>query len=218
MNDPFAEFERSLDARQLGELRKLKSPERIQRFLDDIPYCHTDVYRSPLSVVKGERACCMEGALLAAVAFKKLGFPPRVLLMISEHDDDHVLAVFRRNGLWGAVAKSDFAGLRGRPPVYRTLRELVLSYFHAFYNKTARYSLRSYSLPLRLDKIRKIRWTVDDDAVNRISDAIDRQRVIALVPSRIARKLPRVDERTYRAGLVKSSHASLYRYFDKKKK
>lgn len=218
MHNPFLEFERRLSPAQRRKLRKLTSPDRIQHYLDGVPYCTSDLYRSPLSVFNGGKACCMEGGLLAAVALRRLGYPPMVLVIIADHDDDHVLAVYQHKSLWGSIAKSDFVGLRARPPVYRTLRELVLSYFQTYYNEKARFTLRSYSLPLRLDLLKNIPWTVDDNAVNCISDAIDRKRVIPILSPHIARALPLVDEKTYRAGLLGSGHYSRYCYYDKENK
>jgi hypothetical protein len=216
MHNPFVEFERCLNPEQRRKLRKLTSPEIIQQYLDGIPYCSSDLYRSPLSVFNGGKACCMEGGLLAALVLHRLGYPPMILVMIADHDDDHVLAVYKCRNFWGSISKSDFVGLRARPPVYRTLHELVLSYFQSYYNEKARFTLRSYSLPLRLDRLKNIPWTVDDNAVNRISDAIDRKRVIPIISPRLAKALPRVDKITYRAGLVGSGHYSSYRYYDKK--
>ena len=112
--------------------RRLNTPEKIQRFLDELPYDKEPDgprCRSPRRVLLDRTAHCMEGALLGAVALRMLGHPPLLLDLEAVRDDDHVLAIFRVQGCWGAVAKSNYSGLRFREPVYRTLRELVMSYF-----------------------------------------------------------------------------------------
>src|ERR1700761_6222830 len=112
--------------------RRLDSPEKIQRFVDDLRYNKEPggvTCRSPRRVMRDRTAHCMEGALFAAAALRMLGDPPLLLDLEAVHDDDHVLAIFRRRGLWGAIAKSNYSGLRFREPVYRTLRELAMSYF-----------------------------------------------------------------------------------------
>src|SRR6185312_3712718 len=112
-------------------LQQLRTPERIQRFLDaEVAYNHEpggETLRSPRRVLRDRTAHCMEGALLAAAALRCHGHPPLLLDLEAVRDDDHVLALFRSHGHWGAIGKSNFSGLRFREPVYRTLRELVMS-------------------------------------------------------------------------------------------
>jgi hypothetical protein len=110
-------------------LRSLKNPYRIQRFLDDMPYHLADSAWSPRDVLRENTSHCFEGAILAAAALRINGFPPLILDLEAENDTDHVIAIFRIRGHWGAVAKSNFTGCRYREPVYRSLRELALSYF-----------------------------------------------------------------------------------------
>src|SRR5256885_4183264 len=110
--------------------RSLSTPEKIQRFLDEIPYNTEpdgDTYRSPRRVIRDRTAHCAEGAFFAAAAFRLSGRPPLLVDLEADNDDDHVLAVYRDRGLWGSVATSKFSGLRFRGPVYRTVRELVMS-------------------------------------------------------------------------------------------
>jgi hypothetical protein len=142
-----AEFDFS--KRELRTLRGLQRPERIQRFLDEeVGYDTGDGgarCRSPRRVLRERLAACMDGALFAAAALRVNGHPPLLLDLEAERDDDHVLAIFRQHGRWGAIAKSNYAGLRFREPVYRTLRELVMSYFEHYYNLRREKSLRNYS-------------------------------------------------------------------------
>ena len=126
-----------LSAADLRTLRALKTPERIQRFIDALAYQYADTAWSPSRVLRERKGHCLEGALVAAAALRVHGHPPLLMDLESVHDDDHVVALFRARGLWGGIAKSNFAGLRFRPPVYRSLRELALSYFAHYYNLLA---------------------------------------------------------------------------------
>ena len=103
-------------------------------------------------------AHCMEGALFGAAALAFHGFPPLLLDLEAVRDDDHVLAVFRERGHWGAIAKSNYAGLRFREPVYRTLRELAMSYFEHYFNLAGEKTLRAYSRPVNLARFDGIGW------------------------------------------------------------
>src|ERR1700733_11433551 len=139
--------------------RRLCSPEKIQRFLDDMAYNkepggHT--CRSPRRVLRDRTAHCMEGALFGAAALRMLGYPPLLLDMEAVRDDDHVLALFRERGHWGALAKSNYSGLRYREPVYRTLRELVMSYFEHYYNLDRAKTLPKYLRPVNLTRFDRI--------------------------------------------------------------
>jgi len=118
--------------------RRLTTPEKIQRFLDDLAYNKEhdgETCRSPRRVLRDRTAHCMEGALFAAAALRMLGHPPLLLDFEAVRDDDHVLAIFQLRGHWGALAKSNYSGLRYREPVYRTLRELSMSYFEHSYDQ-----------------------------------------------------------------------------------
>src|SRR6202453_2567659 len=126
------------DAGETRVLNALKTPERVQRFLDtEIAYNkepNGETIRSPRRVLRDQVAHCLEGALLAAAALRIHGFLPLLLDLGTVRDDDHVLTIFRQHDHWGAIAKSNYAGLRFREPVYRTLRELVMSYFERYFN------------------------------------------------------------------------------------
>ena len=138
------DFERTLNKAEYKFLKTLVNPARVQAFLDEIPYSTEHVYRCPLRVLRERIAHCFDGALFAAVTLRRLGYPPLILELVPNgRDDDHLLALYKRNGHWGAVAKSNFVGLRFREPVYRNLRELVMSYFEQFYNVEREKTLRS---------------------------------------------------------------------------
>jgi hypothetical protein len=150
----------------LTELRALRTPERIQAFLDALPINHEkrgETCFSPASVLRKRKAHCLEGALLAATALMLAGERPLLMnLMTGPGDDDHAVALFRRNGLWGALSKTNHAVLRYRDPIYRTPRELALSYFHEYFlGTTGRKTLRAYSLPFNLRRF-GTRWTTSE--------------------------------------------------------
>jgi len=127
-----------MNAAETRILRGLKTPERIQHFLDtEIAYNKEpdgETIRSPRRVLRDRTAHCLEGALLAAAALRMHGAPPLLLDFEAVRDDDHVLAIFKQHNCWGAIAKSNYSGLRFREPVYRTLRELAISYFEHYFN------------------------------------------------------------------------------------
>ena len=138
---------------EIAILRRLSTPEKVQRYLDDLTYNlepDGDTVRSPRRVMRDRTAHCAEGAFFAAAAFRINGRPPLLVDLEADNDDDHVLAVYRDRGLWGSVATSKFSGLRFRAPVYRTIRELVMSYFEDYFNWDGDRTLRAYSRQLSL--------------------------------------------------------------------
>jgi hypothetical protein len=192
------------DVGEWNTLRRLKTPEKIQRFLDiEIAYNKEPdgaTCRSPRRVVRDRVAHCLEGALFGAAALRAQGFPPLLLDLEAVRDDDHVLAVFKQRRHWGAIAKSNYAGLRFREPVYRTLRELAISYFEHYYNLSAEKTLRKYSRPVNLARFDSIHWMTAEDDLWVISDHLFTIPHTPLLPTAI--RLARVDQRLYAAGLV----------------
>ncbi|MBY0505061.1 MAG: hypothetical protein K2X03_14200 [Bryobacteraceae bacterium] len=152
-------------AAEKAVLRRLRTPEKIQAFLDEeLAYHHAETCYSPRLVLRHRRAHCMEGAMLAAAALRFHGDPPLIIDLTAVRDDDHVLAVFRRQGRWGAIAKSNYSGLRSRTPVYRNLRELALSYFEDYYNLRGEKTLRGYaSRPVNLARFDALPWTTREE-------------------------------------------------------
>jgi hypothetical protein len=116
------------------------------------------------------------------------------------HDDDHVVALYREQGLWGGIAKSNFAGLRFRAPVYRTLRELALSYFEDYYNLRGERTLRNYSRPVNLAHLDRQNWMTSEEDVWFVADALIAAKHYPLIPAKVARELPRLDRRSFEAG------------------
>ena len=205
------DFERVLHKRERKLFLSLGSPIEIQGFLDRIIYCDEDFYRSPLTVLRKTKACCLDGALFAATALRKIGHPPLIISLNAENDDDHILALYKRNGFFGAVAKSNFVGLRFREPVYRTLRELIMTYFESYYNLDGKKTLRSYTGPLNLKPFDKIDWMISDDNLEVIADRLDTIRKVSLITPGIVRCLSPVDKRFYKAGMLGADTKALYK-------
>jgi hypothetical protein len=203
------ELTRSLPTALRGRLRAMRSPADIQRFLDGIPYSTDPIYRSPRQVLTDGRAHCVDGALLAAAALRRLGHRPLVSWMHAVNDDGHMVALWRRGKWWGAVAKSNIVGLRYREPVYASLRELMMSYFSDYWNLRGERTMRGYTRPIDLSRYDRLRWMTDDAGLPRImDDDLDRRPLVPVVP-RGARLTP-ADERTVRAGLLGADEAGLY--------
>ena len=150
----------------------------------------------------------MEGALLAAMALRHLGFPPLLVDLEAVRDSDHVLAVYRVNGRWGALAKSDYAGLRSREPVYSSVRELVLSYFEHYYNAAGEKTLRAYSRPVNLARFDRsfqgcpIQWMTTFDDVWDIPEHLVVIAHTRILTKPMERSLARMDRQLYEAGRV----------------
>jgi hypothetical protein len=190
-----------LSARELRTLRALKTPARIQRFLDDLTYQYADTAWSPRRALREGKGHCLEGALLAAAALRVHGHRPLLMDLEAVRDDDHVVALYRERGLWGGIAKSNFAGLRFRAPVYRTLRELAMSYVEHYYNLRGERTLRRYSVAVDLARLDAQRWMTSEENVWCVPELLIAARHYALFPERVARGLPRLDKRSFAAGM-----------------
>jgi hypothetical protein len=191
----------------------LTSPEKIQAYLDGIPYSADDINRCPLRVLQDRKAHCYDGAFLAAAALRRIGYPPIVVDMMPEpdRDDDHLLAVFKRNGLFGALAKSNFVGLRYREAIHRSLRELVLSYFEDYFNVEGEKTLRAYSSPLNLAAFDGLGWEWRDEGVNAIEERLWKLRQFELFPPEVAEGLSPVDPRSLAGGMYGSDPEGLFK-------
>ena len=193
-------------------VRALTSPARIQAFLDATPYSPEERYRCPLSVLTDRRAHCFDGAVFAAAMLRRLGHPPLIVdLLPNDRDDDHMLALFKVDGRLGAVAKSNFSGLRYREPIFRSLRELVLSYFEDYFNAAGEKTLRAYTVSLNLARFDRQAWLTDDATMDTIADALDRLRKVPVLTPRAARRLQPVDPLALQAGLLGSNPDGLFK-------
>ena len=210
-------FDMKLSKQEHRVIARLDTPGRIQTFLDKLAYSPEDSYRSPLHVLREKTCQCFDGALFAAAMLRCLGHPALILNLLPDNrDDDHVLALFRMDGRWGAIAKSNFAGLRFREPVYRSLRELVMSYFELYFNVEAEKTLRGYTLPVNLKSFDKHHWLTRPEALDLISHRLDRTRRVFLLTRRMIAGLSLADERSCQAGLFGANKAGLYKPARKK--
>ena len=197
-----------------GELRlfgRLSSPIKIQRYLNRMAYDPNYGARSPRWIIKERKAHCFEGAIFAAAALRQLGHRPRLVDIRSWNDDDHVIAVFKERGLWGALAKSNFTVIRFREPVYRSLRELVMSYFDVYFNPLGDKTMRSYSLPLDLSQFDGRRWMTTDKDLEYIGDKLNVIKHIPVITRGMIRRLNRADEDLVKAGLLGAKPEGLYK-------
>src|SRR5947199_5659404 len=185
--------------------QRLDTQSNIQQFLDGITYnleSSGDTFRSPRRVLRDRTANCIEGAVLAAAALRVQGDPPLIMDLTAVRDEDHVIAVFRRRGLWGAIGTSKFTGLRYREPVYRTLRELAMSYFEHYYNLAGERTLRGHGRPVNLSRFDPLHWMTSDHDLWPIAEHLERIPHLALLPPAVRRQLTRLDARLKDAGLL----------------
>jgi len=196
---PHATF--GLLPKDLRTLRSLNTPAKIQRFLDALPYQYANTAWSPQRALRERKGHCLEGALLAAAALRLNGHPPLLMDLEAVRDDDHVIALYQEHGLWGGIAKSNFAGLRFRSPIYRTLRELALSYVEHYYNLRGERTLRSYAGPVNLARLDTQHWMTSEEDVWSVPDLLIAARHYPLFPDKVARALPRLDRRSFQAGM-----------------
>lgn len=177
------------------KLPKLRTPQAIKQFITrEIAYDHVwGTCRSPIRSVRDGKANCMEGALLAAAALQAIGFQPLIISLSAVRDDDHVLAVYQINGHWGAISQSAYDGLKHRDPVFRTLRELVLSYFEFYINTKGEKTLRKYSRPVNLSRFDHMDWINTGVELWAIPDYLNEIAHISLLPANLSRHLTYVD-------------------------
>lgn len=156
-----------LNKKELGILKQLNTPRKIQDFLEKIKINFEDeTCFSPRTVLKKKKAHCIEAAMLAAAALRLKGHKPLLVDLTSvEKDEDHVIAVFRQHGHWGAISKSNHAVLRYRDPIYKTIRELIMSYFNEYFLNNGKKTLRSYSMPVDLSRFDNIKWMTSKEDV-----------------------------------------------------
>jgi len=187
---------------ELRKIRSFKEPHGIQRFLDDLPYHLEDTAWSPRRVLREETAHCLEGALFAAAALRVLGHPPLIVDFEAEHDTDHVVAAFKVKNHWGALAKSNYTGCRYREPVYRSLRELAMSYFNTYFNMRRERTMRTFSRPVDLARFDAREWMTTEKPIWFIPIYLFEVKHYNLLTSAMIKRLHRVDERTFQGELL----------------
>lgn len=187
---------------ELRKLRSFKTPHGIQTALDAMPYHLADTAWSPRCVLQENSSHCYEGALFAAAALRALGYPPLIFDLEAEHDTDHVIAIYQMNGHWGSIAKSNYSGCFGRQPVYRTLRELAMSYFDTYFNLRRERTLRTFSVPFNLKYFDARVWMTTDEPVWFVAEHLFEIRHFPLLRKGQEKHIRRVNDRLFRAGCV----------------
>ena len=199
------ESDLGLTPREYAVLRRLDTPQKVQGYLVALRqnFEHDgESCRTVREVIRSGRAHCIEGAMLAAAALWVHGEPPLLLDMRAEHDFDHVVALFRRNGCWGAISKTNGIGLRWRDPVYRSLRELAMSYFHEYYNGRAHKTLREYSVPYDLRRMDASVWVSGAKDCWVVGEKLDEIRHFKLVNGHHLKAVTRRDAFERRIGVL----------------
>ncbi len=208
-----AAFESALTNAEFGLIQSLTTPYLIQQFLDTVKYPSEDYNRSVLQVIRERQAHCLDGGLFAAAALRWIGHPAVILDILPEPgtDDDHVLALYKVKGCWGAVAKSNFVGLRLREPVYNSLRELVMSYFEDYFNIHGDKTMRGITRPIQLSAYDKFGWMWDAHGVDIIEKRLKKLKVFPLITPAQATMLNQVDQTIYQTGLSMANQDGLYK-------
>jgi hypothetical protein len=208
-------FDEQISPSERQVLSYLDSPSAIQSFLNSVPYSEDKFYRCPLRVLRDRKGHCFDGALFAAMALRRLGHPARILELVpNDRDDDHIIALFKLHGGWGSVAQSNFSGLRFREPVYRSLRELVMSYFEDHFNAAGEKTLRGYRGPVHLQTFDRLEWMSSDDGLDSLADGMNRYHIQPLLTAEMEAGLSLADERSINAGLLGSNPDGLYKVPD----
>lgn len=201
LRPPTAEW-LGLPADHFKILKRLRTPDRIQDFVTALPTnfeLSGDTALSVRDTLRQGHAHCLEGAFVAACALWIAGEPPLLMDLQADGDDDHVVALFRRHGCWGAISKSNHVWLRWRDPIHRSLRELALSYFHEYVLKD-RKTLRRYSLAYDLRRVSPALWVGRDGPCFDVADGLDASRHYPLITPAQVRVLRRRDSMELRAG------------------
>jgi hypothetical protein len=204
-----ARFEARLPAQLRATFRSFRTPADIQRYLDSLPYVGEERDRCPLDVMQDSQCHCLDGGLFAALAMRRIGYPGLLIDLVpaedprgTKLDDDHVLAIYHRHGAWGAVAKSNYAWLRYREPVFRTLRELAMSYFEVYFSVAGLKTLRGYTRPLDISTYDDLDYAWKEAGAAELYRALYRRKPISLISKKAAAALLPVDERALASGTV----------------
>jgi hypothetical protein len=186
-------------------LGSLTTPKKIQDYLDTLPINHEkkgDTYMSPRRVLREKKAMCFEGSLLASLCLWIAGYDPYILDLKSYNGDDHTVALYKINGYWGAISKTNHCTLRFRDPIYKTVRELACSYFHEYFDvTTGEKILRSFSKPWNVKKL-GLDWIVREDEMHDLAEALDKSPHLLFFPQTNLKYLRRADKMELKAGRI----------------
>jgi hypothetical protein len=199
------EFEARLPVHLRRRFQSLNRPMEIQVYLDSLPYIGEKRDRSPLNVMKDGQCHCLDGGFFAALGLWRLGFKPLLIDLVPAPglDDDHVLAIYRVDGRWGAIAKSNYVNLGFREPVHKNLRELAMTYFEHYGSIHQIKCLRGYTRPLDASRYAYLNWAWDEAGANQLyKKHFYRRKTIPLITPRMGRRLERVTDRAYAAETI----------------
>ncbi|MEO5887046.1 MAG: hypothetical protein ABIQ77_05225 [Anaerolineales bacterium] len=196
------EFQSYLRADLRNRLLSLNTPFAIQEYLESLPYIGEERDRSPLNVMLDGQCHCLDGGFLAALALWRIGFKPLLIDIVPDRgkDDDHVLALYQVDGRWGAVAKSNYINLGFREPVYKNLRELVMTYFEHYVSIHQEKVLRGYTRPFDSSRYTHLNWAWDETGAHQLyHQHFYGRKSIPLITRRMAKRLHPVTKRAYSA-------------------
>ncbi len=195
----------SFTKRENSLMRKLNTPAKVQDFLGGLPFNFEkggETLKSPILTLRTRKAHCFEGALLGAYILSLHDFPPLILhLKATKEDYDHVIALFKIKGLWGALSKTNHAVLRYREPVYKSIHELVISYFHEYFLNNGQKTLRQYSEPLNLNIFGKD-WMTEEGDLWKVDKKLDKIKHFSILQKTTIRNLRKADRVEIRAGKI----------------
>ncbi|OGI16441.1 MAG: hypothetical protein A3J63_04085 [Candidatus Moranbacteria bacterium RIFCSPHIGHO2_02_FULL_40_12b] len=193
-----------LPEKEFRTLKKLNTPAKIQNFLDKIKINfeeNGETNLSPMAVLEKKICHCAEGAVLAALALRVNGFPPLLLdLTANDNDYDHVVAIFKLDGKWGAISKTNHATLRYREPVYYSIRELAMSYFHEYIDEKGRKNLQSFSGPVNLKRFDKLGWMTTKEDIDYIPKYLEKVKHFPILGRKQLGNLRKADKIEIQAG------------------
>lgn len=195
----------------------LGTPFAIQEYLDSLTYIGEERDRSPLNVMLGGQSHCLDGGFLGALALWRIGFKPLLIDIVPDpgKDDDHVLALYQIDGCWGAVAKTNYVNLGFREPVYKNLRELVMTYFEHYVSIHQEKALRGYTRPIDASRYTHLDWAWDEAGANILYHRhFYGRRAIPLITRQMAKRLNLVTDRAYAAETL---HTNLKESFGNRK-
>lgn len=211
------EFESKLPKDLRKQFNRLDTPFLIQQYLDSLPYIGEERDRSPLNVMLDGQGHCLDGGFLAALCLWRIGFKPLLIDIVPDPgvDDDHVLALYQIEGRWGALAKSNYVNLGFREPVYKNLRELVMTYFEHYVSIHQTKTLTGYTRIFDASRYTRYNWAWDEAGANIVYyKHFYGRKPIPLITKSIAKRLSPVTDRAYAAETL---HTNLNESFGNRK-
>lgn len=195
--------------KQHNSLRLARTPAAVQNLLNTLRMRTPGtepIVRSPEAALTAGEASCMEGALIAVAALYAQATPVWLLDLKVDtraNDVDHVVALFKQDGLYGAISKTNHGVLRYREPVYKTVREIVMSYFHEYFIEDGTKTLRSFSKPYDVVQKHGTTWMHSSEDLYEIAYTLDHSPHTNIAPAAVFKKLRKADPIEIQAGSLK---------------